>query len=322
MNFSKLIWLIPLILLLICSFFVSASISPLNDPDNTGTETEHESLKYQSALGEGGDLSEWHPQYQEKCYFNDRENISNKNIETIESLLALLKKEPRIANYLLSIAQDLNTVICIDERDDETRGYYDFRYNIVCIKEQLGLFEKLIILVHELRHIVQFTRGFSYSLDYDIEEMIRMNFAIEADVQAIVTLYAWRMKEIEMNEVWHALSGFTNYSDIAEEFEKEMQSSGDEMQAARAAFVQWYYSGWRVDKYYKNSYSWYVDMLDETKILQKYQKLPDNFFSKLCMLPCGKNYGCHMTDEIEEKPRITLKKAGEYKNYSTLIPKK
>ena len=322
MNPLKLIWLRSLILLLSCSFFVSASITLLNDVGNAGTEVEQESLENQSGMGEDGDLSEWHPQYQERCYFNERENITNKNIETIESLLELLKKEPRISNYLLSIARDLNTVICIDERDDETRGYYDFRYNIVCIKEHLGLFEKLIIFVHELQHIAQFTRGFYCSLDYDIEEIIRMNFAIEADVQAIVTLYAWRMKENDMNEVWNALKGFPRYSDIAEAFEKEIQRSRDEMQAARAAFVQWYSSDWRVDKYYKNTYSWYVDMLDETKILQKYQKLPENYFSKLCMLPCGKNYGCHMTDEIEEKPRITLRKAGEYKNYSILIPKK
>jgi len=300
---------------------MSASITPLDDLDNAGTEVEPESSEHQSAMGEGGDLPGWHPQFQQRCYFNDRANIRNKNIETIELLLELLKKEPIIAHHLLSIAKDLNTVICIDDRDDETRGYYDFRYNIVCIKEHLELFEKLIILIHELRHIEQFTRGFYCSLDYDIEEIIRMNFAIEADVQAVVTLYAWRMKEIEMNEVWNTLSGFTRYRDIAEEFEKEIQRSGDEMQAAGAAFVQWYYSNWRVDKYYKYAYSWYVDMLDETKILQKYQKLPENYFSKLCMLPCGKNYGCHLTDEIEERPRTVIRKAGEYKKYSILIPK-
>ncbi len=236
------------------------------------------------------------------------------HLRAIEKLLKLLKKEPRIGNYLLSVAKGMHTVFCIDERDDETRGYYDFKYNILGLKEHLGLFEKLIIFVHELRHISQFTKGYYNSLDYDIEEIIRMNFAIEADVQAIVTLYAWRMKEIGINEVWDAQSGFSNYIDIAEEFEKEIKRSGDEVKATNAAFVQWYKSKWRVDKYYKCSYSWYVDRLDETKLIQKYIKLPENFFNKLCVLPCEKNYGCHRSDEIKETPQNITKKAKQYSN--------
>lgn len=71
----------------------------------------------------------------------------------------------------------------------------------------------------------------------------------------------------------YKLSGFPNYIDIAEAFEKEIQISGDDCRAANAAFVQWYKSEWRVNKYYKSSYAWYVDMLDESKIIQKYLKI-------------------------------------------------
>lgn len=303
MKIRKLKWILPLIILLIWEHLAFVVVASSHDINELETRAEDEGSRSYSINDENVDLFVWHPQYQERCYFSDRENVINTNVETITNLLRLLEKEPRFANCLLSIAKKLNTAICIDERDDETRGYYDFKYNIIGLKEHLGLLEKLIIFVHELRHIEQFTKGFYNSLDYDIEEIIRMNFAIEADVQAIVTLYAWRMKKTGMDEVWNALSGFAKYIDIAEEFEKEIQNSGDELKAANAAFVQWYKSEWRIDKYYKCSYSWYVDELDQTKIIQKYQKLPENYFSKLCILPCGNNYGCHLTDEIKETPR-------------------
>jgi hypothetical protein len=303
MKIRKLKKLVFLIMLFISLPLISIA-APVSSSDIEEVETvsEHEKV----------DLYLWHPQYQERCYFSDRENVKNKNTETIEKLLKLLKKEPRIANYLLSVSKGLHTAFCIDERDDETRGYYDFKFNILGLKEHLELFEKLIIFVHELRHISQFIRGYSNSLGYDIEEIIRMNFAIEADVQAIVTLYAWRMKEIEINEVWDALSGFKNYIDIAEAFEKEIKRSGDELKATNAAFVQWYKSEWRVDKYYKCSYSWYMDMLDETKLIQKDLKLPENFFTNLCVLPCEKNYGCHRSNEVKETPRNIIQKASQY----------
>ena len=309
MKIRKLKTLISLIILLISLPLISvADPTSSSDIEKVGIVAEQERFEYHIIKYKNVDLSLWHPQYQERCHFSDRENVINTNIEIIEKLLNLFKKEQIISNYLLSVANELHTAFCIDERDDETRGYYDFKYNIVGLKEHLEFFEKLIIFVHELRHISQFTRGYYNSLDYGIEEIIRMNFAIEADVQAIVTLYAWRMKEMEISEVWNALSGFTNYIDIAEEFEKEIKRSGDELKATNAAFVQWYKSEWRINKYYKSSYSWYVNMLDETKLVQKYLKLPDNFFSKLCVLPCEKNYGCHLTDEIKETPRNIIQR--------------
>jgi len=306
MKIRKLKWISPLIILLIWEHLAFIVVAASHDINELETKAEYESSRSYSINDENVDLFVWHPQYQERCYFSDRENVINTHFETITNLLRLLEKEPRLGNFLLSIAKKLNTAICIDERDDETRGYYDFKYNIIGLKEHLGIFEKLIILVHELRHISQFTRGFYNSLDYDIEEIIRMNFAIEADAEVIVTLYAWRMREIGMDEVWNALSGFSNYKDIAKEFEKEIQNSGDELKAANAAFVQWYKSEWRIDNYYKSSYSWYVDMLDETKIIQKYLKLPENYFSNLCMLPCQKNYGCHRSGKIKETLRYII----------------
>ncbi len=315
MRIRKLKKIIFVILILIYLPLKSLARPPLSsNSEEIDPGPENKRIEYHIINHEKVNLLLWHTDYKERCYFSDRENLRTTNIETIEKLLTLIKKEPKVSKYLLSFLKKQNTVICIDERDDETRGYYDFKYNIIGLKEHLELFEKLIILVHELRHITHFNKGYFNSLDYDIDEIIRMNFAIEADVQAIVTLYAWRMKKKDINEVWNAIYGFEHYCDIAEVFEQEIKRSKDEMKATYAAFIQWYKSDWRVDKYYKCSYAWYVDMLDDTKLIQKYVKLPENFFNNLCELPSGKNYGCHRSDEIKKTP---LKIIQEAKNYST-----
>jgi len=308
--------LISLLVILISQSFISIASPFSKDEEITGSIVEHNLFKKRIISKENVDLSVWHPHWKERCYFKDKTNKKSAHTDTIKYLLILLNKEPEISRNLLSVTNQLNTIFCIDERDDETRGYYDFKYNILGIKEHLDIFEKLIIFVHELRHISQFTRGYHNSLAFDINEIIRMNFAIEADVQAIVTLYAWRMKQAGTDEVWNALLGFEHYSDIAKQFEREINLSRNESRATYAAFVQWYKSEWRVDKYFKCSYSWYVDMLDETKLIQKYIQFPSDFFDNLCELPCGKNYNCHKSNEITETPRNILQKA---KQYSTEI---
>ena len=84
-----------------------------------------------------------------------------------------------------------------------------------------------------------------------MEEIVRMTFAIEADVQAIVTLFAWRMKDHGCADIWTTLSEFERYPDIGESFEEEMLASGNELNSAKAAFSQWHKSEWRVDGYFK-----------------------------------------------------------------------
>jgi hypothetical protein len=79
-----------------------------------------------------------------------------------------------------------------------------------------------------------------------------------------------------------------------------MQSSEDEVRAARAAFVQWYRSPWRIENYHNSCYLGYVDILDETKRVPQYAPLPEDYFDELCVLPDGRNYGCHLTREIEQ----------------------
>jgi len=310
---------IACILLILCASLGQAT----NTPSVSTAKSENisygpEKISHHNIKNENVDLLAWHPNYRERCYIQGRENSQTENIATIIELLALFNENTVFGKYFLNVLQEADSAVCIDNRADETRGYYDFKYNVIAVREHLELLEKLIILIHEIRHVDQFLKGFYYSLDYAMEEIVRTTFAIEADVQAIVTLFAWRIKEQEGTDVlWRTLSGFKKYADISEAFEKEMLASSSEVKATRAAFSQWYKSEWRLNCYFKNTCSIYLDLLDDTKYIQKYSKLPEDYFDELCTLPSGRNYYCHTTDEIQENPRSTIKKIRKI-NHSTL----
>jgi len=245
------------------------------------------------------DLAAWHPDYRERCYFSHEQSPTNAGKKTIEQLISLLRQEQELADYLLDKASRQKTIFCLDERADGTRGYYDYRYNLIALRESLPLQHKLIIFVHELRHIDNLSRGYGHSLEYDIDEMVRLTYAVEADVQAITALYAWRMWLRGVEEPWQALLQMPCYADIAYAFATEMEVGGDEASAVLAAFRQWYHSHWRIDNYQRSCYMGYLDLLDDTKRIRKYALLPGNFFDQLCILPDGSNYGCHLTPEIQ-----------------------
>ncbi|MCK5662839.1 MAG: hypothetical protein KAI17_05095 [Thiotrichaceae bacterium] len=245
------------------------------------------------------DLSAWHHKYDDRCFFLGRNNPKNENTHTINTILVEMRKEPEWAAYLLEKAHKQGTAFCIEDRADGCRGYFDYGYNIIAVREKLDLFTKVIIFIHELRHVDQLSRGFERSLDYDANEMARMTIAIEADANAVLALYTWRLKQKGYPEAWDKLFELSRYSDIYKSFKAEILSSGDELKASRAAFIQWYKSDWRTTSYSRNSIGGYFDMLDDTNLIQRYDKLPEDYFNDLCILPDGRNYGCHLTDEIK-----------------------
>ena len=252
----------------------------------------------QGKTGDNLDLSAWHYQYRELCYFPGRNNPVNENTVAIEQLLNELGKEPFFARYLLDKARRRNTAFCIEDRADETQGYYDYKYNVIAIRKHLDMVTKVVILFHELRHVDHFSKGFCPSLDYDQFEIVRQTHALEADINAVTALFAWRLKQKGYPQIWNKLLGLPKYSDIFRRFEKEFITSKDEMAATRTAFTQWYRSELRTTDYYRHCISGYHDMLNDTKLIQRYDKLPERHFDNLCTLPDGRNYGCHLTKEI------------------------
>ncbi len=288
-------------ILLLCLFVLPILFGAkiLHAGDQAATQYIPETLQHQNTKGEQVDLFVWYPKYREKCYFPGKENWKDNADKEIKNVINILSKEKTLGAPLLQNANNIKTAFCIDERDDNTYGYFDYKYNVIAISSNIKFFEKISIFIHELRHLYQFLKGKCLSTNYDMNEMARLVFAIEADAQAITTLFSWRMKNNGMPEIWDASIQNIEFSDIYNAFRSEMRESSDELIATKKAFVQWYKLKSRVDKYYRSACMQYLDLTDRDKKIPTYKKLPDEYFNNLCILPGGKNYGCHLTEEIK-----------------------
>lgn len=244
----------------------------------------------------------WHPEAAVRCYRLDKPHVVNRVASRFGAIFAYLRRERELTGYLLAMARQAGVAFCIENRADGTRGYYDYNHNVIAVRERLSLQQQTAILVHELRHVAHVQQGYSQSLDYAMSEMVRLTFAVEADVQAFSALFAWRLKRQGESGLWRTLLGFPKYADIARAFETEIGKAGDELAAMRAAFRQWYASSWRTTGYYRNAATGYLDLLDESKLIEQYRRLPKDYFDRLCVLPDGRNYGCQDLDVIWENP--------------------
>lgn len=206
----------------------------------------------------------------------------------IKQIAGLAGKFPTMFESL----QDAGPAICLDERKIGDRGYYDVMRNVIGLKSELAFWEKLAVLLHELRHLDQLARGYCPSTDYSMKENARATFAVEADAQAVATLIAWAMQADGTDGPWQAMKNWPHYADILLRFETVMQETDDPGLATAAAFEQWYASPWRIETYYLASCSDYLDRLDESKLLVSDDLLPGDFLDNLCKMPDGSNYGC------------------------------
>jgi len=259
------------------------------------------SLYHRDLKGEVIDLQQWHHEYQGRCLSPGAPPAASSKVGEIVKALDYLAREQIYAQHLLLRAKQAGVLICVDNRADGTRGYYDYNYNIIAVREGLPFMKKVVIILHELRHVEHVVRGYRLSLDYAMDEMVRLTFAVEADVQVYVALVAWHLRQSGDGGLWDALLGFARYADIAQVYGREMLAGATEHRAARAAFVQWYRSSWRRDNYHNGCCMGYLDMLDESNRVEQYTELPGSYLDQLCELPDGSNYGCHETQEIRAR---------------------
>ncbi len=182
--------------------------------------------------------------------------------------------------------------LCFASRMDKAHAYLDVDRNRIYISEDLPSEMKLGVLLHEIRHLDQYTIGVCPSDDLAMEEYALATFALEADASAISLLIAWDMKEQGNARAWSALSAWKAQSDIAARFAEEMEASGSVEGAVSAAFDQWFASEPRRERYYRSVCSGYLDRQDASKALPRYQLIPTDFYSELCKLPDGTSYRC------------------------------
>jgi hypothetical protein len=96
--------------------------------------------------GQSVDLSGWHPDFLERCYFLDKNNLASDSTKLIEELLYWLKKDKQLSDYFLDIIRETKTAFCVDDKIDKIYSYYDSQKNIISIKSYLPFEQQVIFL--------------------------------------------------------------------------------------------------------------------------------------------------------------------------------
>jgi hypothetical protein len=213
-------------------------------------------------------------------------------VELFSRVKPTLERFPSLADAIEETAPR----ICFSTSMDTAHAFVDADRNRIVIDPGLKADMQLGVLLHEIRHVEQLSRGSCPSDELAMKEYGQATLALEADASAISLLVAWSMKEAGDGGAWDALASWPTQSDIAAAFAAEMEKSRDLQTATAAAFDQWYASGDRVERYYLTACSGYLDRQDASHALPQYQLVPDGFLAGLCKLPDGTDYPCALPD--------------------------
>lgn len=207
---------------------------------------------------------------------------------TLAELRPYLPLFPSLGAAFAARAPDL----CLDPRPVTARGYLDASNNMIALSSALDPGNRLAVLIHELRHLEQLSRGYCPSIDISMQENARAMMAAEADAMAITALVAHALRQEGKPAAWDALAASPEYGDIPARFAEVLADTQDIGVATAEAFAHWYASDWRREAYYTQSCSDYLDRLDSTKQLPRYDLLPPDYLDDLCRLPDGRVYDC------------------------------
>ena len=234
----------------------------------------------------------WHPDAADLCLtppYSEARTDAQRSARALLDEIEALHPDP---DPLLRVLNGSGAAVCIEDRPSVARGAYDVDHNLIELRADLDPGERLLVLLHELRHLSQYSLGFCPSTDVDLREMLRFTYIVEADAQAIATYYAWKLRESGRPAAWHAITSLRDYADIGAVFADAIKDGAAPEVAVAAAFDAWFTSPSRVETYRKSTCAAYLDRLDESKRIRSYAQFPDNYFSSLCHLPDGTVYDC------------------------------
>jgi hypothetical protein len=226
---------------------------------------------------------------------------ASRELAELAAARDILVGSPAFGTYFAGILADTSVSICFDPTAIDCRGYFEPEANVIALAPRLSCGEKALILAHELRHLWQFRRGFSMSLDHDMREHVRLTYAVEADAQAFATYFAF-VERARQPLLWQAARRLSKYEDIADAIERAAAAGAAPADIILAGFTAWYASSWRIEQYYRGAAANYLDRLDESKAVRRYARFSSNRFDDLCRMPDGSNYGCQATAEIQRMP--------------------
>jgi hypothetical protein len=194
-----------------------------------------------------------------------------------------------------SLAQSLDSArlrICLTEAASVALGTFGAEENMITVGADLPPAKRVAVLIHEVRHLDQFARGYCPSVALDMRSNARSVFALEADAMAITHLVAWALKEDGDPSVFDALAASAETPDIAAAFRAEIEATGDPSRATAAAFDAWYASDARRERYYVSTCSAYLDHIDAENRFAGTAGLAADFLADICLLPDGAPYPC------------------------------
>lgn len=206
----------------------------------------------------------------------------------LDSTLPLVARYPVLADAL----GRSGPAICLSDSPSEARGWYEPAANRVVIAAALDPDLQRAILIHEIRHVDQVSRGICPDLSLSMSAYARATWAMEADASAISLIVAWDLRESGDPGPWDALAGLPRHADISQAFATALAASGDISSAGAAAFDAWYASEDRREAYYIASCSAYLDEQDRRHALPGVDPLDEMFFDRLCVLPDGTPFSC------------------------------
>ncbi|NDR59192.1 DUF6782 family putative metallopeptidase [Aliiruegeria sabulilitoris] len=221
--------------------------------------------------------------------YNQANNVSEHRIR---DLVVWIRQVLGPKSDLLSALDDLRPEICLVEAIFGAEAYFEKESNRVVLKSDLSTAMMQAVAIHELRHVHQAKAGTCPRSTLSMQETARMTLALEADASAVSLAIAWDLKEAGAHQTWNALSDWSTHADLADEFEKEMNLSGDKIRATAKAFAKWYTSDWRREEYYLSACSEYLDRQDRNHAIPMYGMAPAEFLDHLCRLPSGEPYRC------------------------------
>lgn len=206
----------------------------------------------------------------------------------LTELRPVLARHPSLEAALLR----LTPTLCLAPNLREAEGYLDADTLRIVLGADAPVPLQAGILLHELRHLDQFARGFCPSSTLTMRENARATFALEADASAVGLLVAWDMRAHGAHGPWEALAAWPQQADIAARLAEVMAATDDPAAAAAAAFAQWYARPGRLESYYLASCSDYLDRLDTAHLLPGQDLRDPGFLERLCRLPDDTPYPC------------------------------
>lgn len=211
-------------------------------------------------------------------------------LSALADLLAeTLVGQPSLAAALAAQAPTL----CLDDSLLTEQAYFEPKTNRIVLRTGLDPDFQLAILVHEIRHLEQFGREVCPTTVITLSDYIRSRLALEADAAAIGVYVAWTLRQAGRPGPWDRLQTWPTHEDLVTRFATEIAAGADEVAATSATFAQWFESRERREIYAFAICSNYLDALDlEKKPASGWERLPDNYAARLCVMPDGRPYDC------------------------------